>query len=335
MGKDTFSYHVTKYFSDYLPVQVAASGNTIRSYKDAFIQLFDFLKERYGLDPGSLTYSDFTSERIEEFLAYLEKSRGIGIASRNQRLAAIHAFFRYLQYREPSGFEQCSRILSVPFKKAPVATMSYMSIEEVKYLLTLPDQGTPSGLRDLAILSAMYETGARVQEIIDLVPASIKYGKIVTVELHGKGNKSRVVPIDASVAAVIKNYVRCHDRSVPTEPLFINRQGGRLTRAGIQYIIDKYIKIARNNKPEYFKQKISNHSFRHSKAMHMLEAGINLIYIRDFLGHTSVVTTEVYARTNPKIKEEQIRAHSQKITNARRYSNKQKKDLLEWLKSSL
>ena len=335
MHKAGFGYFLTKYFAEYLPVQTGASPNTVRSYRDAFIQVLEFFKLKYRIDPEKLSYSDFSPERIEAFLSYLEEERGISISTRNQRLAAIHSFFRYIQYRDPSGFEQCSRVLSVPFKKAPAKAMNYLSIEEVEFLFSIPDQNDDAQIRDLAMLVLLYETGARVQEVIDLTPASLRFSSTCIVELHGKGNKTRLVPVNADAAGIVRNYIRRCNRTNINEPLFINRKGDKLTRAGIQYIIDKYVSIARKERPDLFKNKVSNHCFRHSRAMHLLEAGVNLIYIRDLLGHTSVVTIEIYAKTNPKIKEEQIKRHSASIVTKSRYNQKEKADLTDWLKNNL
>ena len=336
MRKDsTFAYHLTRYFSEYLPKQMAASLNTIHSYRDTFVQLMEFYKSAYGLPPEKLAYTDFTAQRIEDFLSYLETVRGIGINTRNQRLAAIHAFFRYIQYRDPAGFEQCAQVLAVPFKKAPVIPVSYMNLDEVSLLFSVPDQKEDNQLRDLAVMVLLYESGARVQELLDLSPSCIRFGSTSTVELHGKGNKKRLVPINADAASIVRNYIRRGKRTNVSEPLFVNRKGEKLTRAGIQYIIDKYVSMSQIRRPDLFRQKITNHSFRHSKAMHLLEAGVNLIYIRDLLGHTSVVTTEIYAKTNPKIKEEQLKKHSASVASAKNYNTKEKEDLINWLKKNL
>lgn len=334
-GQNDFPYHLTKYFSDYLPNQVAASPNTISSYRDTFVQLMEFFKYEYSIPPEKLLYKDFTAERIETFLHYLETNRGIGISTRNQRLAAIHAFFRYIQYRDPAGFEQSARVLAIPFKKAPVKPMGYMAVEEIKQLFSIPDQKDPAQLRDLAIMVLLYESGARVQELIDITPNSIRFSANTVVELHGKGNKTRLVPINTDAANIIRNYIRRCQRTDIYEPLFVNRNRDKLTRAGIQYIINKYVSMAREKSPDLFKGHITNHSFRHSKAMHLLEAGVNLIYIRDLLGHTSVITTEVYAKTNPKIKEEQLKKYSASVETAQKYTDKQKEDLIDWLKKNL
>lgn len=295
----------------------------------------EFYKAEYGLPPERLEYGEFTADRIESFLAYLEDARGVGISTRNQRLAAIHAFFRYLQYRDPAVFEQCAQILSVPFKKVPARPMNYLNTEEMKLLFSIPDQKKDGQLRDLAIMVLLYETGARVQELIDLCPSSIRFSTTVTVELHGKGNKTRLVPVNADAAAIVRNYIRRFNRTDTDKPLFVNRKGEKLTRAGIQYIIDKYVSTAHDQQPDLFKNRVTNHCFRHSKAMHLLEAGVNLIYIRDLLGHSSVVTTEIYAKTNPKIKEEQLKKHSASVETVQKYSKKQKEDLIDWLKKNL
>ena len=291
MNKNIFSYHLTKYFVEYLPKQAAASPNTIRSYRDTFVQLMEFYKTEYRLPPEKLEYKEFTADRIECFFAYLEETRCVGICTRNQRLAAIHAFFKYLQYRDPAGFEQCTQVLSVPFKKAPVKPIS------------IPDQKEDSQLRDLSIMALLYETGARVQELIDLCPADIRFSTTVVARLHGKGNKTKLVPINVDAAAIVRNYILRCNRTNADEPLFVNRKDEKLTRAGIQYIIDKYVSTAHVQRPDLFRSRITSHCFRHSKSMHLLEASVNLIYIRDLPGHTSVVTTEIYAKTNPKIKE--------------------------------
>lgn len=263
MRQNDFSYHLTKYFSEYLPEQVAASPNTIHSYRDTFVQLMEFYKAEYRLSPEKLTYKEFSAERMERFLNHLETERGIGISTRNQRLSAIHAFFRYVQYRDPAGFEQCAEVLAVPFKKAATKPMNYMNQEELRVLFTLPDQKDGKELRDLAIMVLLYESGARVQELIELCPASIRFSSTTVLELHGKGNKTRLVPINADAASIIKAYIlRCR-RENADEPLFVNRKGEKLTRAGIQYIIDKYVSTARKQRPDLFRDRITNHCFRH------------------------------------------------------------------------
>lgn len=191
-------------------------------------------------------------------------------------------------------------------------------------------------MRDLAVLTVLYETGARVQELIDLTPAHMNIdGEMPYVELRGKGNKIRRVPIAVEVAAILRRYMDAFHIRSNNEALFTNQQGGKLTRVGVQYIVDKNLNLAEQKAPVLRKRKITNHSFRHSKAMHLLEAGVNLIYIRDFLGHSSVTTTEIYAKTNPDIKRKILTESNLAAEVGGHYDMKEKHDLLEWLKSNL
>lgn len=215
--------------------------------------------------------------------------------TRNQRLAAIHAFFRYIQYRDPAGFEQISRILTIPYKKVSHSPAVYMSLDEISHLFSIPDKNDKKQFREWMIMVLLYESGARIQELLDLTPAHIHWRSTTTLELHGKGNKSRVTPINNTVRTMLKRYMQIYSRK-ENDFLFTNSKGEKLIREGVQYIIDKYTSIAHEKNTEMFRKRITNHSFRHSKAMHLLEAGVNLVYIRDFLGHSSVITTEQYAR---------------------------------------
>lgn len=334
MNKENFSYYLTKYFTDFLPNQKNASANTIHSYRDTFVLLLGYFKKTYKISPENLEYSSFTIERIEEFLSWLENERNVSIKTCNQRLAAIHAFFRYIQYRDPAGFAQTSRILTIPYKKVPVSPAVYMRLEEVSFLFSIPDKNDRKQFREWMIMVLLYESGARIQELLDLTPAHIHWGNTTTLELHGKGNKTRITPVNNTVKNMLKRYIQMYSKN-ENDFLFTNNRGEKLTRAGVQYIIDKYTTIAHDGNPDMFKKRITNHSFRHSKAMHLLEAGVNLVYIRDFLGHSSIITTEQYARTNPKIKEEQLKKGATSIMATNKYSRSDKEDLISWLKENL
>lgn len=330
-----FSYHITKYFKAHLPLHVGASANTEKSYRDTFVQLLAFIKSQYGIKPERFSVKDLTEDKIEAFLFYLKESRKISISSQNQRLAAIHSFCKYLQKKELSCFDRCAGILTIPYKKKPEVPVTYLSLEEIQLLFSLPDTKTKKGLRDLTIMTLLYETGARVQELIELALSQIKFGCTPSAELHGKGNKSRLVPICQDVADILRKYMTLFNIEGEQELLFTNKRHEGLTGAGVQYIISKYVEMGRKAKPDYYRKKISNHSFRHSKAMHLLEAGVNLIYIRDFLGHSSVTTTEIYAKTNPNIKRKYITENSASFNTSTKYSHKEKEDLLHWLKNNI
>lgn len=199
----------------------------------------------------------------------------------------------------------------------------------------MPNKNIKQEYRDLTILVILYDTGARVQELIDLKLQQIWLDSKPIIYLNGKGNKTRVVPICNDTANIIKKYITDNAIIMPNENLFKNKQRRPLTRAGVNYVLNKYIRIGRKQKPNFFKKTISPHCMRHSKAMHLLEAGVNLIYIRDFLGHVSVTTTEVYAKTNPELKRKFLEENSVSLGVTNRYSKQNKEDLLRWLTKNI
>lgn len=326
------NYHITKYFSDYLPVVKGVSPNTLISYRDTFIDLLQYCKKNKKIDLKKISFTDIDFKTIEEYLKYLEEEKGNGISTRNQRLAAIHSFYQYLQKRELSCFDICANIISIPYKKAPKKTLSYFSKEEIIILIKTPNTKTKKGFRHYALLLFMYETAARAQEICDLTRKQIHIGDYNYVVLKGKGNKERNVPISKELSNIIIKYLKVFKVIEEDDYVFKNKSSAKMTTKGIEYILKKYVSECRNKHPEKFTEDYSNHSMRHTRAMHLLESGVNLIYIRDILGHSSIVTTEIYARTNPKIKEKIIKEHSESFNTKDKYSQKQKEDLLKFLK---
>lgn len=327
---NTFSYYVTNYFKDYLPKVKSYSSNTIKSYKETVIQLINYF-ENNKIDYSNIDNIDY--DVINNFLLYLENENNLSISSRNQRLSAIHSLFKYIQKRELSYFDKCSQILSIEYKKTPLTIVSYLSIDEIKSLLSIPNIKDDNEFRHLIILTLLYETGARVSELINVKLIDINFNNTPYIILHGKGNKTRSVPISKDVSNMLKIYLNRFNIKDQNDYILKNKLNKKITRDGVQYIIDTYIKRAKEKYPNYYTQKITNHSFRHSKAMHLLESGVNLIYIRDILGHKSIATTEIYAKTNPEIKRKAIEDNSQTIKVNNKYSTKNKNNLLEWLKN--
>lgn len=327
---NNFPYYVTNYFREYLPKVRSYSSNTIKSYKQTIIQLINYF-ESNKIDYSNIQNIDYNV--INNFILYIEKENNLSITSRNQRLSAIHSLFKYIQKRELSYFDKCSQILSIEYKKTPVTIVSYLSIDEIKILLSILNTNDDNEFRHLMILTLLYETGARVSELINIKLSDINFNNTPYIILHGKGNKTRSVPISKDVSNMLKIYLNKFNMSDSNDYILKNRFNDKITRDGVQYIIDTYIKRAKELYPNYFNKKITNHSFRHSKAMHLLEAGVNLIYIRDILGHKSITTTEVYAKTNPKIKQKAIEDNSQSIKVNDKYKMKTKNDLLNWLKN--
>jgi integrase/recombinase XerD len=327
MKPTDFSKYISAFISDYLVNEKGASANTITAYRDTFVLLLSFIRDVKRIKPEKLTLDKIKKETIIEFLNWLQKDRGCSHSTRNARLAAIHSFYRFLQGQYLSHFYECQRILSIKSKKSPKEAITYLSVEGMRLMLRQPDVRTQKGRRDLALLSLMYDSGARVQEIIDSTPSMLRLTKPAIIKIVGKGKKTRLVPMLDMQVDLLKNYLQENHLNEPeagSYPLFSNSRKEKLTRAGINHIVQKYFKMARLENTTIVPEKISCHSFRHSKAMHLLQAGVNLVYIRDILGHVSVQTTEVYARADSRQKRKALE-------NA--YVNVNPSEEPQWLKS--
>lgn len=325
---------VSGFFIDFMAGQRNLSPNTIKSYRDTMALLLTFFDEKHNIPSEKLTLAKIDEEKIIDYLSWLEKERLNSISTRNQRLAAIHAFFRYVQYQKPELLLKCQRIIAIPFKRRQKTVVNYLSEEIMKSILSQPNLTTSDGLRDAAILSLLYDSGARVQELIDLRVRDIRLDAPATVTLSGKGRKSRVVPIMRQTADLLGNYMKQYtrpDKPGYDNPLFCNRQNKKLTRSGITYILDKYVSLAGNEVilPD---SPISPHILRHTKAMHMLKANVNLYYIRDFLGHVDISTTEVYARADAEMKRAALEKANTDVVPVGSTSWQSDRDLLAWLK---
>ena len=336
MKPTDFSYYLTRFLSKYLPSEAGASKNTIASYRDTFILFLTFLKDVKGIPADQLTLAMLTKDVAVEYLEWTENERHCSAATRNVRLAAIHSFTHFLQYQNPDNLLEWQQILSIPVKKTEKKTINYLTLDGIKTLLKMPDQSTASGRRDLALLTLLYDTGARVQELIDLTPSQLRFDKPYTVKLVGKGNKARIVPLMEPAKLLLKRYMEEHrleESSANMYPLFFNKRKQKLTRAGVNYILSKYKDRARNEHNSLIPEVLTCHCLRHSKAMHLLQAGINLVYIRDLLGHSSVQITEIYAKVDSRQKREAIEKAYTDVTPKESPAWQQNHDLLDWLKN--
>lgn len=333
-----FAKHLSRFLSEYLPHERNVSPNTIASYRDAFLQLIDYMKIEKGISLERLGLKHLTRENVLGYLGWVLESRKCTPATRNYRLAAIHSFCRYLQYAVIEMMEQWQKILTIKAMRTEGTALNYLSAEGVKLLLDQPDTTTRNGRRHLAILSLMYDTGARVQEIADLTVDCVRINQEpYTVRLFGKGRKYRIVPLVREQVKILQEYMdenRLDDISMGTSPLFFNNRHEKLTRKGIAYILNTYADMARRVSPGLIPDRISCHSLRHSRAMHLLQAGVNLVYIRDLLGHVSIQTTDIYARADSKAKREALeKAYADLVPN--RDSDRdweRSKDLRDWLR---
>lgn len=334
MKPTDFSKYLSEFLTHYLSGEKGASSNTILSYKYSFLLFVTFMQEEKSIKAEKLELKLITRDVVIEYLDWLQKKRHCSNSTRNVRLAALHSFFKYLQYQNPENLHECQRILSIRIKTALKESINYLTLDGIKLLLEGPDTSTPRGRRDLALLSLLYDSGARVQEIIDIVPSMIKLNTPYTVKLIGKGNKARIVPLVQAQVKFLKIYMSENKLLEPhanTYPIFYNSRKEKLTRAGVNHILLKYVNIAREKNNRLIPDKISCHSLRHSKAMHLLQSGVNLVYIRDILGHTSVQTTEIYARADSLKKREAIEKAYSDVVPKETPLWHVKDDLLTWL----
>lgn len=336
MKKADFPKAVSDFLSVYLPSQRNFSKNTISSYCDTMRLFLRYCVEEKGYAIERLTLKQVNRAFILSFMAWLEKERHSSASTLNQRLACIHSFFRFVQVSYPEALDQTQQILSIPFRKKPIPTIGYLNADEIKTLLSQPDRHTRNGRRDLTLLSLLYDSGARVQELADLTVASIRLEVPAKVTLLGKGNKVRVVPLMKNTVLLLRGYLTENHLDMPHKlqyPLFTNQRNEKLTRAGICYILKKYAILASKSYEHFPDPKsITPHVLRHSKAMHLLEAGVNIIYIRDILGHLDVSTTEVYARANMAMKQAALEKVSH-ISSCELPSWATDSSLLDWLDS--
>lgn len=336
MKPKDFSYYLTDFLLKYLPGEKGFSKNTIDSYRDTFILFLRFLKEKEDIEAENLTLNMITKDLVVGYLNWTENERNCSTSTRNVRLAALHSFFRYLQYENPNNLIEWQRILSIPVKKTEKQTINYLTLDGIKLLLEMPNQDIEKGRRDLALLTLLYDTAARVQEIIDLKPSRIRFDKPFTIKLIGKGNKARIVPLMEPTIKILKQYMEEQNLLEiyhNSHPLFFNRRKEKLTRAGINHILIKYKNMAREKNETLIPEKVSCHSLRHSKAMHLLQAGVNLVYIRDILGHSSVQVTEIYAKVDSKQKRDAIEKAYTDVTPDEEPVWQKNDNLLNWLKN--
>ncbi len=335
MKQTNFARITTKYFTDFLTGQRNLSPNTIKSYRNAMRQLLTYMRDEKYIPPERLEFEDIKTETVVEFLLWLEKNNRISVSTRNQRLAAIHSFYRYAQAEYSDNLFEMQKILNIPFKKKPRPTVSYLTKEEMKLLLDQPDVKSSRGRRDLALMAILYDTGARVQELIDLCVKDIRLHPPATVTLTGKGNKMRCVPIMGNTVQLVSRYMddfNLKSNGRQQSPLFFNSRGEKLTRPGICYILGKHFSRAKEDNPEcILSDKIHPHMLRHAKAVHMLESGVNLIYIRDFLGHVSITTTEIYLKTETELKRSILERNYPDVVTQDIPEWRNDTELLQWL----
>jgi site-specific recombinase XerD len=335
-GEDLAGRWLSKFLTGYLAGERDLSPQTIASYRDAIRLLLTWFRDVQGTPPEKLRLADLDRARVLSFLDWLQAERGNSAATRNQRLAVIKSFARYTAVERPEFLTQATGILAVRQKNTPAGDMGHLSGEEVKALLAEPGQATRRGLRDTVLLSVLYDTAARVQEICDLNAADVRLARPVVVTLRGKGAKTRRVPLMGPTARLVEDYLsrRAPHRGVgeDADPLFNGPGHTRLTRWGITKVLDRHVQSLRHRNPGYAAGvAVTPHVIRRTRAMHLLQAGVNLIYIRDLLGHADVSTTEIYARADADAKRKAIEGAYGTLTPDPLPDWTADHDLLQWL----
>jgi site-specific recombinase XerD len=323
------------FFYNYLRQLRGMSSHTILSYRDSLKLLLTFVAQKTNTPVSDLCIEAIGVDEIITFLDHLEATRRNGIGTRNIRLSAIHSFFRYIATTHPESLDQSQRILNIPFKRTPLRTVEYLEFEEIDAVLQAVDRSTLDGRRDYVLLSLMFNTGARVQEIVDLKATDLELSKPFSVRIYGKGRKERICTIWPETAHVLREYIA--ERGIDTRnplPVFMNHLGTCLTRFGVRYILAKYLRKAVHAQPPLGKKRLHPHSMRHSTAVHLLKSGVDLSSIANWLGHVSINTTNKYATMDLEMKRDAL-AKAKPLGNktSPESSWRKKPDILAWLES--
>lgn len=328
-----FQSLLQSFLIDYLPKRRGFSAHTIASYRDAFVLLLQWMDSSEGVAPDKVTMAILDPDHIGRFSDWLRQERHCVASTSNARIAAIRSFAKFVQAEAPEHIEICRRLLQIHSVKTPTTEeIEFLSVRAVQLVVG----AASDNLRDLTIVSLLYDSGARVSELCGLAVGDLTLSRPHTAKVLGKGRKARVIPLSNQVGEMLSRYITSvRPGAALTDPLFANRSGNRLGRAGVAYVLQKSVAVAHRDHPVEVPASSHPHIMRHSKAMHLLDAGVNLIYIRDFLGHESVTTTEIYARASTEAKRRAIEAAEQNIVPHSPYGEEQRADLLSWLRKLL
>jgi len=310
---------VQGFFAEHLLDHKRASPQTVSSYRDAFRLLLDFLRTQTGTEPVALRLADLDAPMILAFLDHLEQGRKNTVQSRNARLAALRSFFRFVSLREPDRLALATRVLAIPAKRTNRTLVTYLTRAEMDAIVAAPDRTESAGRRDHALLLTLYNTGARVSEITALRRSDVHFGASTTVQLHGKGRKERVVPLWPRTSRVLQAWFRELGGS-PDGVAFPNARHDRLTRHGVTYLLDQAVQRTRSSCTTLGAKRVSPHIIRHTTAMHLLQAGVDVTVIALWLGHESIETTHLYVEADLAMKERALGKIAPLATGLRRFN---------------
>jgi site-specific recombinase XerD len=327
---DPFPALLRSFFQEWLAEQRNASVHTIRSYRDTWRLFLRLVAERKRKEVAEIKLADLTASEVSAFLGHAEHERKGTIGTRNCRLAAIRSFFNFVAGKEPPSIAQCTEVLAVPIKRAPIPAPCYLEPGEVEAILAQSDRSTLEGLRDHALLSFLYNSGARIQEALDLTPDAIRFEAPHCVRLYGKGRKERICPLWPETVLLLKKLLEWQPRA-PNERMFVNRYGEPLGASGVRYKLAGYVKVAAKTVPTLRSKTVTPHSFRHATAVHLVAAGVDITVIRSWLGHVSLDTTNHYAQANLETKRKALERVRTPARGKKLPSWKRDASVLAWL----
>lgn len=300
--------HISTWLRQRLPVERGSSAHTCDTYAYAFQLLFAFASERLKVAPSDIGFEQIDAPLVLAFLEHLQRDRGNSPRSRNARLAAIKAFMRFMEHREPSALDQIRRVLAIPMQRVDVRPVSHLERDAVQALLDAPDPTTRDGVRDRAMLHFAVTSGVRVSELVGLRLADVSFrGSYMDVRVRGKGRKERVLTLWKAVADTVRAWLAVRGEAQAPE-LFLNARGRALTRSGAEYILHKHVTTAAATCPALKERSVSPHVLRHTCAMTTLQATRDIRKVALWLGHSSTQTTEIYLTTDPIEKMETLEA---------------------------
>lgn len=308
-GTNDLFHHVQTFFQEHLVSERGLSPNTILSYRDTLKLFLNFMAATKKRNPSGLTLEDLTVENVLEFLKGIEVQRKSSVATRNQRLAALKTFFAYMIPRDIGRAGQYQKMTVLSMKRRPHRVMEYLTETEVDALLRSIDREKRGGERDYILLTLLYNTGARVQELCDLTIQDVRWDSPPSVTITGKGRKMRQVPLWPETVKRLKNFLV--NRGVYEDPkakLFVNRTGQDLGRFGVRHMIQTRIRVATKTCPSLKHKRIGPHTFRHTTAMHLLQSGVDLTVIKNWLGHVDISTTHGYIEIDLEMKRKALQS---------------------------
>lgn len=320
------------FFHEWMGKQRNLSRYTVCSYRDTWKLFLRFASERKRRRITELTLADLRAGDVTAFLEHLEKDRKVSIGTRNCRLAAIHSFFGFVAHREPLAIAQCAEIAHIPVKKMSRPAMCYMDAEEITAILRQPNRSSLEGQRDYALLAFLYNTGARIQEALDVCPRAIRFESPAQVELLGKGRKGRICPLWPETVDVLKDLLKQQPRA-DDEPIFVNRYGQPLGPAGVRFKLKQYVQAAAKHVPSLARKRVTPHTWRHSVGVQLVAAGVDVTIIRNWLGHARLDTTNLYARANLETKRKALEQVDPSTKPDRPPRWRRNSELLAWLDS--